>query len=59
MAAGAPVYLHCASSNRVGASRARYHAEWRGGDPADDLEIGRTTGLGRLEELMIELLGLF
>lgn len=55
---GGFVYLHCASSNRVGASWALYHAERRGMAPEEALERGRQAGLGSLEPMVRELLGL-
>ncbi len=56
--AGGQVYLHCASSNRVGASWALYHAE-RLGLPAEEaLQKGREAGLGSLEDRVRMLLGL-
>ncbi len=55
---GGPVYLHCASSNRVGAAWALYHAE-RLGLPAEEaLELGKAAGLSSLEPMVKELLGL-
>lgn len=58
MALGGPVYLHCASSNRVGASWALYHAERKGLPAADALEVGRQAGLSSLEPMVRDILGL-
>ena len=53
-----PVYLHCASSNRVGASWALYHAERRGVDPEEAVQMGIDAGLRSLEPVVREILGL-
>jgi protein tyrosine phosphatase (PTP) superfamily phosphohydrolase (DUF442 family) len=55
---GGPVYLHCASSNRVGASWALYNAERKGVAAEDALELGRQAGLGSLESMVMDILGL-
>lgn len=58
MAEGGPVYLHCASSNRVGASWALYHAERKGVPPEEAIQIGRDAGLSSLEPMVRGILGL-
>jgi len=55
---GGPVYLHCASSNRAGASWALYNAERRGVPPLQALEMGRQAGMASLETLVVSILGL-
>lgn len=57
-AKGGNVYLHCASSNRVGASWALYNAERRGVPAEDALQLGFDAGLGSLESLVRGILGL-
>lgn len=54
--AGGTVYLHCASSNRVGASWAFFHAERLGFDVDAALEVGRAAGMRSLESLVVEIL---
>lgn len=56
--AGNIVYLHCASSNRVGASWALYQAERKGVDGEEAIAMGRAAGLGSLETRVREILGL-
>lgn len=56
--AGNIVYLHCASSNRVGASWALYQAQRKGVPPQDALQMGRDAGLSSLEPRVRDLLGL-
>ncbi len=56
--AGKIVYLHCASSNRVGASWALYQAERKGVPAEDAIEMGRQAGMGGLETRVREVLGL-
>ena len=51
------VYLHCASSNRVGASWALYQAERKGVAPEQAIEMGRTAGLTSLESRVRTVLG--
>ncbi len=52
-----PVYLHCASGNRAGASWALYNAE-RLGLPADEaIALGRAAGLTGLEGRVRAILG--
>lgn len=58
MALGGPVYLHCASSNRVGASWALYHAERKGLPATEALEVGKQAGLSSLEPMVRDILGL-
>lgn len=58
IAAGGTVYLHCASSNRVGASWALFHAERLGLDAEAALEKGRAAGLSGLEGRVRAILGL-
>lgn len=55
---GGPVYLHCASSNRVGASWALYNALRRGVPAEEAIELGRAAGLTSLESLVRDVLGL-
>lgn len=55
-ALGGPVYLHCASSNRVGASWALYHAERLGFSDEEALAIGREAGLAGLESTVVSIL---
>jgi protein tyrosine phosphatase (PTP) superfamily phosphohydrolase (DUF442 family) len=55
---GGPVYLHCASGNRVGASWALYQAERKGVPAEDALALGRAAGLGSLESTVRSILGL-
>lgn len=57
-AKGGNVYLHCASSNRVGASWALYNAERRGVPAEEALELGKAAGLSSLESRVREILGL-
>ena len=57
-AAGRRVYLHCASSNRVGASWALYRHERGGAAPSEALEAGRAAGLRSLEPQVRATLGL-
>lgn len=47
--AGNLVYLHCASSNRVGASWALYQAERKGVPAEEAIQMGRDAGLSSLE----------
>ena len=56
--AGNIVYLHCASSNRVGASWALYQAERKGVEAEAALQMGRDAGLTSLESRVREVLGL-
>ncbi len=53
---GGPVYLHCASSNRVGASWALYHAERLNFSDEEALVIGQAAGLAGLESLVLSIL---
>ncbi len=57
IARGGPVYLHCASSNRVGASWALYHAERLGLPVAEAVELGVGAGLAGLTEAVRDILG--
>ncbi len=56
--AGNIVYLHCASSNRVGASWALYQAERKDVPPEEAIEMGKDAGLSSLEDRVREILGL-
>jgi protein tyrosine phosphatase (PTP) superfamily phosphohydrolase (DUF442 family) len=58
MEAGGPVYMHCASSNRAGASWALYQAERVGVDPEEALELGRQAGMSSTAALVRGILGL-
>ncbi len=55
--AGVTVYLHCASSNRVGASWALYQAERKGVPSEEAIALGKTAGLASLESLVRQILG--
>lgn len=57
MALGGQVYLHCASSNRVGASWALYQGERKGLPAEEALELGRQAGLSGLEPMVRDILG--
>jgi protein tyrosine phosphatase (PTP) superfamily phosphohydrolase (DUF442 family) len=57
MDAGGPVFLHCASSNRVGASWALYHAERKGLPAEEAIERGQAAGLASLEPMVRDILG--
>ncbi len=52
------VYLHCASSNRVGASWALYQAQRKGVAPEEALIMGQAAGLSSLTSRVRSLLGL-
>lgn len=56
--AGKIVYLHCASSNRVGASWALYQAERKGVAAEEAIAMGKAAGLGSLETRVREVLGI-
>ena len=56
--AGNIVYLHCASSNRVGASWALYQAERKGVPGEEAIAMGRDAGLASLETRVRDILGL-
>ena len=56
IANGGTVYLHCASSNRVGASWAFYHAERLGLEIEAALAKGREAGLRSLEDTVRRIL---
>lgn len=56
--AGTIVYLHCASSNRVGASWALYQAERKGVDPEEAIAMGKAAGLTSLESRVRQILGI-
>lgn len=56
--AGVIVYLHCASSNRVGASWALYQAERKGVPPEDAIAMGKAAGLASLESTVRTVLGI-
>lgn len=51
-----PVFIHCASGNRVGALVAIHLARREGADPSRALEVGRAAGLTRLEPKVRRLL---
>ena len=53
-----PVYLHCASGNRAGASWALYQAERLGTDAEEAVSLGRAAGLSSLETTVRSILGL-
>jgi protein tyrosine phosphatase (PTP) superfamily phosphohydrolase (DUF442 family) len=53
-----PVYLHCASGNRAGASWALYQAERLGTDSEEAVTLGKAAGLGSLETTVRTILGL-
>ena len=55
---GGQVYFHCGTSNRIGALWALYHAECKGVDPGQALDLGRQAGMTRLEAVVREVLGL-
>lgn len=55
--AGVTVYLHCASSNRVGASWALYQAERKGVPAEEAIALGKAAGLASLESLVRQILG--
>jgi uncharacterized protein (TIGR01244 family) len=55
--AEAPVLLHCASGNRVGALFAIAMAKMDGVDPEMAIEAGKLAGMTRLEPVVRELLG--
>lgn len=57
-AKGGNVYLHCASSNRVGASWALYNAERRGVPAEQAVQLGKDAGLAGLEPLVRSILGI-
>jgi protein tyrosine phosphatase (PTP) superfamily phosphohydrolase (DUF442 family) len=57
-AKGGPVYLHCASSNRVGASWALYNAERRGVPAEQAVQMGIDAGLAGLETMVRDILGI-
>ncbi len=57
LAEGGTVYLHCASSNRVGASWALYHYFRRGYSLEEAVAVGREAGLTSLEELVRDVAG--
>jgi protein tyrosine phosphatase (PTP) superfamily phosphohydrolase (DUF442 family) len=57
-AKGGPVYLHCASSNRVGASWALYNAERRDVPAEEAVQMGKDAGLASLESMVREILGI-
>lgn len=57
MKLGVLVYLHCASSNRVGASWALYQAERKGLPLAEALAAGKAAGLSSLESMVVQILG--
>lgn len=50
-------FIHCCSSNRVGASWALYLAEQRGLPTKDAISKGRDAGMAGLEPLVLEILG--
>ena len=52
------VYLHCASSNRVGASWALYQAQRKGVPAEDAIEMGKAAGLTSLESRVRSVLGI-
>ncbi len=54
----APVFVHCASGNRAGALLALGAAQSGGMAPEAALEFGRKAGLGSLEPVVRERLGL-
>lgn len=54
---GGLVYLHCASSNRVGASWALYQAERKNVPVADAIALGKAAGMTGLTQLVEEILG--
>lgn len=56
--AGVIVYLHCASSNRVGASWALYQAERKGVAPEEAITMGQAAGLQSLEGTVRGILGI-
>lgn len=53
---GAPVLLHCATSNRVGALMALRAGWLQGADPDAAVAVGRDYGMTRLEPLVRALL---
>ena len=57
-AMGGYVYLHCASSNRVGASWALYNAERRGVPAEEAVQMGIAAGLAGLEPMVRSILGI-
>ena len=56
--AGNIVFLHCASSNRVGASWALYQAERKGVAAEEAITMGQAAGLSSLETRVREILAL-
>lgn len=56
-AEGGLVYLHCASSNRVGASWALYQAERKGVPAEEAIALGKQAGLASLESMVRDILG--
>lgn len=57
-ASDAPVFVHCASGNRAGALLALGAAQSGGMAPEAALEFGRKAGLGSLEPVVRERMGL-
>lgn len=51
-----PVLVHCGSSNRVGALLGLRAHELEGLSPEEALEVGRSAGVTKLEERLLELL---
>ncbi len=57
-AKGGLVYLHCASSNRVGASWALYQWERKGLSKTDALALGKQAGMGSASATVKQVMGL-
>jgi protein tyrosine phosphatase (PTP) superfamily phosphohydrolase (DUF442 family) len=57
LAEGGTVYLHCASSNRVGASWALYHFYRRGYSAEEAVAVGQQAGLSSLAGLVRQVIG--
>jgi protein tyrosine phosphatase (PTP) superfamily phosphohydrolase (DUF442 family) len=51
------VFFHCASSNRIGAAWALYHAERKKVPRDKALAMGKAAGLKSLEPVVVEVLG--
>ncbi len=57
-AKGGLVYLHCASSNRVGGSWAMYQFERKGVSAAEAYELGKKAGMTSTSSVVKQVLGL-